>query len=373
MALKKSFPAPTGAALSSIDNRANLIGMVSRTTNNIPRAGILPRHVNVIGQSTTSMAVIISSFEAVLVRVASGISVPSFISNDGSMTVPIGSAPAANSRYDIVYVKQNESQSPFADANDLPILAFVSGAAAAIPDKAAALSLVPAGALPLVAVLIPSGSTSTQSAGVVVTQEFNYTALSGSPIWIRNAAERADMGSYAQGQQIFRLDTGRTEQFFSLYNASLNPTGSAIAGWYPISGKLPACMLRKSSGQNTNVNAGQPMPIIWQTNELNNGGLSSAQPSRYSPGQMGIYQVDARTRISVPNGVVYMNIMVNGTPVSETRMDGDPVGGSLNLSHIVRLTSDTDYIEINSLSFSSAVAISTSPYSGLDVAYIGPL
>lgn len=206
MALIKSFPAPTGQPISSVDSRKDLAGLVVRSTAGVPRAGILPRHTNALVTARASMGVDVAAFEAVLVRN----NLPAFAANDGTTVVPIGAAPTANSRYDIVYAKQNESEAPFSDANNNPVLGYVSGAAAPSPNLAAAIALVPAGGLPLAAVLVPSGAETTQAGGVQITQLFTYSALTGGAIWVRSKTEVGALGVFADGQLATDLSTSIT-------------------------------------------------------------------------------------------------------------------------------------------------------------------
>lgn len=55
-----------------------------------------------------------------------------------------------------------------------------------------------------------------------------------SPTVVANVAERDSLfPSPTQGNAVFRTDIGSTERFFSAYNASTNPGGERVAGWYP--------------------------------------------------------------------------------------------------------------------------------------------
>ncbi|MFP7833139.1 hypothetical protein [Marisediminicola sp. LYQ134] len=226
MALKLSFPAPTGVGISSADSRAALSGLFARDVDGVPRAGLFPP-AGAIVTARASMGVNVASFDALLVRAG----LPAAFTNDGTIVVPIGAAPGANFRYHIVYVKQNETQSPFTDTNDEPVCTFVAGAASATPNLAAAIALVPAGGLPLAAVLLPAGALTTQSAGVTITPLFQYAAMQGSPVHFRTRAEMDAWEDAAPSQRAYVIDTQMTYE----YGAAL--TGSP-AGWYPIPGSL---------------------------------------------------------------------------------------------------------------------------------------
>jgi len=187
MVLRNSFPHLADGIVGASDVGYDLAGLISRRSDGTPRAGILPRHFDPLVAARASMGVTVSAFEAVLTRSGQ----VRLIMNDGTVVVPIGNPPGANSRYDVVYVKQNENAAPFSDANNTPIFGYVSGGASATPSEAAALALVPAGGIPLATVLVPSTATTTQSSGVVINQRFPYTALAGRPIPFRNDTERS--------------------------------------------------------------------------------------------------------------------------------------------------------------------------------------
>jgi len=201
MTLKTAWPAPAGVLASSVDARGALAALVVDTAAGVPRAGVLPPAI-VLATARASMAVVLGKFNAVLVR--NGL--PTYIENDGNINVALPAAPGANFRYDVVYIKQNESESPFSDGNNTPTAAVVSGAPAADPSLAAVVALVPAGGLPIAAVLVPSTATTTQSTGVQITQIFPYTAAAGGTVWQRSAAER-DASTWPEGSQVYLLDT----------------------------------------------------------------------------------------------------------------------------------------------------------------------
>lgn len=256
MALSIAFPGPSGL-VDAVALRKDLAGLITRDAAGVARAGVFPRHTNALVTSRASMGVDVASFEAALVRGGG----PLFISNDGTVTVPIGAAPSSNSRYDIVYVKQNESAAPFADASNSAAFGFVSGTAAASPSLSAALALVPAGGLPLAAVLVPSTATTTQSAGVTISQVFPYTALTGVPVWVRNQTER-DASTWGFWQTVHRLDSGITEQYLA---ADTGITPNRPQGWYPIGEKKPSVECGTSGSV---ANNSIPALTIAETREI---------------------------------------------------------------------------------------------------------
>jgi hypothetical protein len=197
----ESFPGPSGV-VDSIELRKNLAGLIVRSTSGSPRAGVFPRNASPLVSATAAtgpMTVDVSAFEAALVRQGG----PLFMQNDGTVSVTIGTAPVSNSRIDVVYVRQNESAAPMSDGSNTPVIAVVAGTAAATPVK----PTIPVGALELATVTVPSGVTSTNAVGVVITQTFPCTAASGGLVRFRDQAEQDGFVATA-GTLGYRADTG---------------------------------------------------------------------------------------------------------------------------------------------------------------------
>lgn len=216
MALKDGFPSATGVA-DALDIRLGLAGLVVRDASGNPRTGIFPRSTTALVSSTATMNSSVAAFEAVVSRSAQG---AIFLPNDGSTNVLHDAAPVSNKRLDIVYTKQNDSVSPNADANSTAVFGILKGTASASPTpytyataKAALAAGAPgAGAEPLAQVEIPSTATSMQSANVIYTQLYQYTATTGGTVWCRNTTER-DAGSWVKGQQVYLLDTDKVQAY----------------------------------------------------------------------------------------------------------------------------------------------------------------
>ena len=205
MALQDGFPSASGLADAN-DVRLALAGLIVRDSSGNPRTGIFPRHTNALVTSTATMNSSVAAFEAAVSRAGQGVIL---LPNNGATNVPHDPAPVANSRYDIVYVKQNDSVSPNADANDLPVFGILKGSASVSPTlptyatAKVALDAAPgigAGAEPLATVLIPSTATTMQSAGVVYTQLYQYTATTGGVVPFRTKTA-LDLWTTAQKDQ----------------------------------------------------------------------------------------------------------------------------------------------------------------------------
>lgn len=182
MALRNSIFAVSGKA-SFMDARRDMSGLfVCDKTTMLPIAGILDRSQNnLVTGNSNSMSVTVHPFNAVLNRYGALL-----IQNDGNVQVPLNAAPSANSRIDVVYVKQHETRSPMSDSSDVPAFGVVEGAAAAVPVAPA----VPAGALALAQVLLPAGVSNTAAAGVVITQTYIGAAMKGDMLRVWTSAQR---------------------------------------------------------------------------------------------------------------------------------------------------------------------------------------
>lgn len=194
MALTKGFV--TTAATTSLDGRTMLQALIVKNVNDSPRPGLLYGAVNPVA-ATSSMSVTISD-QSVFVLARGGGDGANIIQNVGAATVTLNAAPSSNSRYDVIYVKHNDTEK--GDANSTPVFDKVTGTAAASPTVPA----VPAGAIQLATILIPAGVTATNASGVVITNTVLGTALYGSPIRYRSVAEmRADAANVIDGTQAY--------------------------------------------------------------------------------------------------------------------------------------------------------------------------
>jgi hypothetical protein len=234
MALHDGFPSASGLADAN-DVRLGLAGLILRDTSGAPRTGVFPRSTTALASSTATMNTSVAAFEAVLGRTGQG---AIFIANDAATNVLHPNAPVSNSRYDIVYVKQNDAVSPNADADSLPVFGVLAGTPSASPTlptyataKAALAAGAPgAGAEPVAAVLIPSTATTTSSGGVVYTQLYRYTCATGGVLTVRNSSE-LPTSVYLAGQKALAQDTQAVYRFdgssWVLWNkpwASFTPT-----------------------------------------------------------------------------------------------------------------------------------------------------
>lgn len=200
MALRNSLFAVSGKA-SFLDARRDMSGLfVCNKTTMMPIAGILDRSQdNLVTGNSDSMSVTVHPFNAVLNRYGALL-----IQNDGNVKVPIAAAPSANSRIDVVYVKQNEARSPMSDSSDVPEFGVVRGVAAATPVSPS----VPAGALALAQVLLPAGVSNTAAAGVVITQTYIGAAMKGDMLQVQTSAQRDALTTVPEGTLLHNVADG---------------------------------------------------------------------------------------------------------------------------------------------------------------------
>lgn len=200
MTLRNSIFAVSGNA-SFMDARRDMSGLfVCDKTTMLPIAGILDRSQdNLVTGNSNSMSVTVHPFNAVLNRYGALL-----IQNDGNVNVPIAAAPSANSRIDVVYVKQHETRSPMSDDSDFPVFGVVKGVAAATPVAPG----IPAGGLALAQVLLPAGVSNTAAPGVVVTQLYIGAALKGDMLRVQNPAQREALPKVPDGTLVHNVADG---------------------------------------------------------------------------------------------------------------------------------------------------------------------
>lgn len=170
-------------------------------TTMLPIAGILDRSQgNIVTGRSDSMSVTVHPFNAVLNRYGALL-----IQNDGDVKVPLSAAPSANSRIDVVYVKQNEKRPPMSDQSDDPLFGVAKGTAAATPVAPG----IPDGALALAQVLLPAGVSNTAASGVVITQTYIGAALKGDMLQVQTSAQRDALPKVPDGTLLHNVAANR--------------------------------------------------------------------------------------------------------------------------------------------------------------------
>lgn len=183
MSLQQPFPGHTEKATFA-DLRRDLEGLIVRDVSGVMRAGVFPDHVQPLVTGRADMRVTVADFRAVQTRHGAVL-----LANVGADTsVQLQAAPSANRRIDLVYVTMRSAV--LGDADSSPTFGVVTG----VPSPSPSVPVLPpalAAALPLATVEVPAGATATQSAGVVITQVYPFTAAAGGVVVVRNAVELA--------------------------------------------------------------------------------------------------------------------------------------------------------------------------------------
>lgn len=308
MALSKGFV--TTAATTALDGRLLEQGLVVKNVGDVPRAGLLYGDVSPV-KSTSSMNVSIAD-QAVFALSRGNNDGVNIVTNVGLATVTLASAPSSNSRYDLIYVKHNDTEK--GDANSNPVFDKVTGTAAASPT----IPALPVGAMALATVLVPAGVTATNASGVVITNNVPGTALLGSPIRYRSTAEMisdatvAVEGSlaYVKGGGDYYLRGGVWRRVDATpYVRVVQPNGTSIT-----SGTTPQTL--GGSGPT------------WETSDtqvFDQGSVGTIGPTKVA----GWYDVTAQvTWGSSQVGERYIEITVNDTSQTPTVADRRPAAAT---------------------------------------------
>ena len=197
MTLRNGFPAVSDAA-DQFDIRAALRATTAQDANGNIKTGVSITAKSLTGLVTAGngMNSDIAAFDAVTNRYG-----PVWLSNDGTISVKHAAAPSANSRIDLICIKQNETASPASDPTDGPEAIIVTGTPAVDPVTPA----TPEGALALARVTIPSTATSMTSNGVIYEQMYPFTASAGADLLFRSETEK-DAWTPWEGQKCRLLD-----------------------------------------------------------------------------------------------------------------------------------------------------------------------
>lgn len=241
-------------------------------TTMMPIAGILDRSQdNLVTGNSDSMSVTVHPFNAVLNRYGALL-----VQNDGNVKVPLHVAPSANSRIDVVYVKQNETRSPMSDSSDVPEFGVVEGVTSAVPVAPA----VPAGALALAQVLVPAGVSNTAAAGVVITQTYIGAAMKGDMLRVQTSAQRDALTTVPEGTLLHnvadnldyvRTPSGKwakTRDTISVKAPFTKDTWWLSRDWDTVI--VSGSMKYDASNQNNHAFATETVPAGWRPYGPNN-------------------------------------------------------------------------------------------------------
>lgn len=197
MTLCNGFPAVSGAA-TQFDIRRDLAGLFECSAPGTVIPGLLPSAPATIITGRNDMKLDVAAFPALLERRGAVL-----VYNDGVVQTPaLAAAPAANSRIDLIYVKQQEKASPISDAADGPVIGVATGTASAVPPT----PVTPDGAIALGTVTVPAGASTTLSPGVVIRQGTQRAYLAATkPFRTGQATIYPGWSGYCRWQQTGRM------------------------------------------------------------------------------------------------------------------------------------------------------------------------
>lgn len=217
------FVRATGTAPSKVGTTPNearlaLAGQFMESSPGVPRSGVLATSQGaaaVVAANSGSMVYDIMPVPVVVNRAAGeGVYV---LTTSGTTQVATDPAPGSNSRWDIIYVKQDDPDKGDADNNG--VVGVAKGTAAASPTKPA----IPTGAYALAEARIYSGTTTTAGGTNTITQLYKWTVARGGVCPVLDVTDRATITPYL-GQRISRLDR---ENWIQVWNG----TSWDFEGW----------------------------------------------------------------------------------------------------------------------------------------------
>lgn len=300
-----------GVGTTTLEHRLMLAGLYAENAPGVPRPGILAQSTTVlVVPRNDGMSWDVMPSESVIPRTASeGVYTPTLTGVNNVTTI---AAPATNSRWDLLYIKQNDTAK--GDADNQAVLGVIQGTAAASPSKPT--GSLPSGAMVLAESRIFAGTSAVLEGSNTTAQVWRHTAARGAPIPVRDATERAEITMPAIGQQVSRLDqNGRIE------------TWNGTVWWY--------------IGQTWSFNRGAGTDSSFTTADVGlvSGTITNAPAGRYRiDGDAGLYgSSSAVGRVFVATGPAGSTIYyktrqdLTGTPETyrPSKKDFVHAGGNL--------------------------------------------
>ena len=189
-----------------LDGRLSLAGLLTPSSV----LGALPGVISGLTVSgiASTWAYAVSAGHAVTKRSdADGANTPGL---DGVTNTPtVAAAPASGSRWDLIWIRQQDVDN--ADADSSSLLGVTSGAASGTPSKR--YDLVPAGALVLAEAQVFTGATGTLHANVVITQVAARVSTRGGIIPVTTQAQLDALAAVASVANPIYVDyTGTLER-----------------------------------------------------------------------------------------------------------------------------------------------------------------
>lgn len=183
------------------------------------------------------------------------------------------------------------------------------------------------------------------SAMAVTIDDAIGNALKSTSSAVNSVAERTALYPIpAQGNRVWRNDLGYEEAYYTTYNATTNPGGAVVAGWYPIAGNLPFYFASATQSQPIGSSANSLMATLW-------GPSSGHKYKGFAPVSgtsgvfvipiSGVYDISAAIRVGGASQVV-MYINRNDSTGNAAAAGGiirvDSIGSAISASKTAYLT-----------------------------------
>lgn len=227
--VKQVGTAPTAVGTTPQEARLALAGLVFHDSAGVPRSGVLDPQSHTLVGGTGTMSYNVFGHHPVIRRATDdGVYMPTFT---GTTAVATDPAPGSGSRYDLIWVKQNDTDK--GDPDNLAYAGVTVGISGTTPGKPTAS--VPEGALVLAEALVQTLAPSTNSGLVTITQVFPYTTTRGGILTVRDGTDRATI-TPGEGTQVRRRDLFSTIETYrngawQATTPTLIPSGNLYAGW----------------------------------------------------------------------------------------------------------------------------------------------
>lgn len=177
-------------------------------------------------------------------------------------------------------------------------------------------------------IIFSTMATSIQNA---FTARFGTGAAQKVPaLAVANVTERGALfPTPVQGQRVWRNDKGWEESYFALYNATTNPAGTSVAGWYPIAGAMPFGRVVRS-GTAAVISSSAYTDIspttYWTTDRVVN---INAYANGWTVPVDGIYQLTGTVAAVGGTSMLAGFLLTGSTPSTPAMMEGGTTAGAL--------------------------------------------
>lgn len=293
MTLTASFPTEDASGNPIDDTRRIFGGMVAAAADGTPRLGVIdPDPSTPLVTGTTSMAYLIKGDVLFVTQRDSSTGGVELSANDAVASAATTSAPVANSRIDVIWIKCQFDA--YGDSGlYAPRFGVTQGTAGATP----AVPSIPAGATALALGQVTSSDTTTET--VVITQVAPFTAMAGGVVPVRNSTE-LDAWEPADGAVVFDLDEQR-------YHHRIN------GAW--VKAGLQATVYRSSGTHNiTSTDTAYTWSGVKSGSDA--GFWSAGNPTRMTAPVSGRYLVTGSVKAGSGGCEIEYRPRVNGTALS---------------------------------------------------------